>query len=452
MVASRKWCSVLALAAVVLAPLPLHAETLHQALAHAYTSNPTLRAERARQRGTDEQVPQALSGWRPQIDAQASATHQWTDRGQLPTVETSPGTLSIQLRQPIFDGFRTIESTKAAEANVRAGRQQLLATEQEILFRAVQAYANVIRDQRILTLRRQNVGILEEQYRAARSRFAVGEITKTDVSQSNARLSQSRAAVASAVAQLKASEASYVALMGHGPNKLNQPSAPRMPSSLDRALSVAQQTNPNILAAAQVADSASFQINVARSDLLPSLSFQATGTLTDDWDNPGGVTKQARVEGVLNVPIYDGGLSYSNVREAKQIASQRRIQIIEATRSVRESVTSAWNFQIAARATIASAKQQVSASQEAVDGVREEYLVGSRSTIDVLNAQQELLNARISLVQAERDYVVASYQVLGAMGKLTARYLALRVAYYDPVQNYNQVRNQLFGSDVKTVK
>ncbi len=439
------------------------AESLHEALASAYRTNPTLGAERARQRGTDEQVPQALVGWRPQISASATAAHEHTTTlgtqftgGQVvrkySTNQSSPGSLAIQLSQPVFDGFRTVAQTKAAEANVRAGRQQLLSTEQDVLFRTVQAYMNVMRDRKILDLRRQNVTVLKEQLRATKLRFDVGEVTKTDVSQSQARLSQAVSAEASARAQVEASSASYLTLTGHKPAKLTRPRAPRLPNGLERALRTAQETNPNILAAAQVRDSAAHQIDVARSGLLPSLSVRATASISEDWEVKAGHREFQSIEGVLNVPIYDGGRSYSLVREAKQVESQRRIEIIESTRQVRESVISSWNFQSSALSTIDAAKSQVAAQQQALDGVREEYLVGSRSTLDVLNAQQELLNARIALVTAERDYIVAAYQVLGNVGKLTARNLALRVPIYDPKVNYNKVRNKLFGADISPSK
>jgi outer membrane protein len=457
-----KWIALAALAtAGCFSVAAANAESLHEALGAAYRTNPTLGAERARQRATDEQVPQALSGWRPQVTASASAATQKRrsksidflgNAGGYNTSASSPGTLNIQLVQPIYQGGRTIASTKAAEANVRAGRQQLLSTEQDILFRTVQAYMNVIRDRQIASLRLQNIKVLRDQLRATRLRFQVGEVTRTDVAQSESRVSQSVSAEASARAQLAASIASYVNLTGHQPSKLSMPRIPRLPRSLESALHQALDLNPNILAAAQVSDAAMHNIDIARSELLPSLSVQASATITDDWEVRTGNTRVGRIESVLNVPIWDGGRTYSSIREAKQTENQRRIEVIEASRQVRESVTSSWNFQISSRDAITAAKAQVSAAQQALSGVREEYLVGSRSTLDVLNAQQELLNARISLVTAERDYIVASYQVLGTIGKLTAPQLALRVPYYDPKVNYNRVRNKLFGAGIDQAK
>ncbi len=455
----RKWIALAAMstAACWLGLAPANAETLHEALGAAYRTNPTLGAERARQRATDEQVPQALSGWRPQISASASAATQSRRArsrnfvgtlGPYDTTDTTPGTLRIQLTQPLYQGGRTTASTKAAEANVKAGRQQLLSTEQDVLFRTVQAYMNVMRDRQIASLRAQNIKVLRDQLRATKLRFQVGEVTRTDVAQSEARVSQSISAESTARAQLAASIAAYVTLTGHQPGKLSMPRLPKSPPSLESALRHSQELSPNILAAAQVQDAAMHNIDIARSDLLPVLSLQASATITEDWGVKAGNEQVGRVETVLNVPIYDGGRTYSSVREAKHTENQRRIEVIEATRQVRESVTSSWNFRNSSRESITAAKSQVSAAQQALSGVREEYLVGSRSTLDVLNAQQELLNARISLVTAERDYIVASYQLLGTIGKLTAPQLALRVPYYDPKVNYNSVRNKLFGAGI----
>jgi outer membrane protein len=462
----RKVRTLLMASAIAVMSLPAaQAETLHEALAAAYRTNPTLGAERARQRATDEQVPQALSGWRPRIsasgNAQASETRSIQNvfdgdppqlRTDYETSEGSEGQLSIQLTQPIYDGGRTPAAIRAAESRVEAGRQQLLSVEQDILFRTVQAYMNVWRDRQIVSLRSQNIKVLAEQLRASRLRFQVGEVTRTDVAQSEARLSEARALESSARAQLVASIASYEALTGYKPGKLSTPRAPRLPKSLDAALRHAKELNPNILLSALVADAASHDIDVARSDLLPSLSVQGTAAISDDWEEQNGNVQTRQIRAILDVPLYDGGSTYSRVRQAKQTESQNRIQIIEATRQVRESVTSSWSFQISERDNISAARSQVAASQQALNGVREEYLVGSRSTLDVLNAQQELLDARTRLVQAERNYVVAAYQVLGNMGKLTSKYLALRVPQYQPELNYKRVRDKWFGTDIEPKK
>jgi len=433
------------------------AESLSEALASAYSGEPTLRAERARQRATDEQTPQALSGWRPTVDAGADAGIADTDTDPNPSGSQSgttyPADFSITLTQPVFRGFKTVKGVKRAEATVEAGRQNLLAVEQQTLFDTVQAYMNVIRDRRILMLRQRNVTVLREQLRASNERFNVGEVTRTDVAQSRARLSLSESTVAEAKSNLAASIATYNKVVGHAPGSLKYPKLPRLPKSLEGATALAEKINPNILAAAFVAEAAKYNVGVVTGDLLPTVSLQATGSRPiEDLDHvDDGNVNQVTVLGRVSVPLYEAGSVYSAVREAKQTESQRRIEIIGAARTVRESIVTAWNFLIASKETIVSAKSQVSANTLALDGVKQEYLVGSRTTLDVLNAEAELLNSQVILAQAERDQIVAAYQILGSIGQLTARQIGLGVDYYDPIENYDNVRNKWFGTGVKTV-
>jgi outer membrane protein len=433
------------------------AETLSEALASAYSGEPTLGAERARQRATDEQTAQALSGWRPTVTANADAGVVKTDTDPNPTGTRSgttyPADLSITLTQPVFRGFKTVQGVKRAEASVEAGRQNLLAVEQQTLFDTVQAYMNVIRDRRILAFRQRNVTVLRENLRASTERFNVGEVTRTDVAQSRARLSLSESTVAEAKSNLAASIATYNKVVGHAPGSLKYPKLPKLPRSLDSATALAEKINPNVLAAAFVAEAARHNVEVVKGDLLPSVNLQATGSRSiDDVDHTSdGNVNQLSLIGSVSVPLYEAGSVYSAVREAKQTESQRRIEIIGAARTVRESVVTSWNALVAARETITSAKAQVSANALALDGVKQEYLVGSRTTLDVLNAEAELLDSQVTLAQAERDQIVFAYQVLGSVGQLTARQLSLAVEYYDPIDNYDNVRNKWFGTGVNTV-
>jgi outer membrane protein len=446
----------LVLAGVVLSvsagAVPAFAESLLDSLASAYATNPTIKADRARQRGTDEQVPQALSGWRPTITANASAAHEWTDSDVSDPASFDPLNVNIALSQPLFRGFKTVNGVAAAEASVLAGRQNLLAIEQGILFSAIQAYADVVRDRRIVALRTANVGVLQRQAKAAAARFAVGEVTRTDVAQARARVSQSQASLSSAKASLNAACAKYHQLIGKNPGNLKVPAVAKLPKSLQTALSQANEINPNILSAALVQEIAGYNIEIAKGDLMPSLSLEASASLTGNPNSSVDWASEEKVGLQLSVPLYNGGRTYSGVREAKQVESQRTIQIIETGRAVREAVTRAWGFVSSAREAIVSAKAQVASTALALDGVRQEYLVGSRTTLDVLNAEQEVLNARISLVSDERDLVVASYQVLASIGKLTARHLGLNVSLYDPEDNYIEVRDKWIGLDANTVE
>ena len=402
----KHWTRILlASAAFAMGAGQVSAETLVEAMVSAYSGNPTLQAERARQRGTDELVPQALSGWRPTITAEGSVGRLWSDTDAAPRTSSTPAEATIVLSQPIFRGFKTINGTKSAEANVDAGRQSLLAVEQDIIFQVIQAYMNVIRDRQIVGLRQQNVGVLQKQLTAADERFKVGEITRTDVAQSRARVSGARSSVASATATLAASVANYINVVGHKPGSLKYPRLAKLPRSLEAAQAAASEINPNILAAAYVEEASNYNIEVVKGDLLPSASLDASAQFNDNPTDGTSRSETARIEGVLTIPLYEAGRVYSSVREAKHVASQRRLEVIQAGRSVRESVSISWNNLAAAREIIRSAKEQVSAAQLALDGVRQEYFVGSRTTLDVLDAETEVVNARISLVSAERDCV-----------------------------------------------
>jgi outer membrane protein len=449
----KHWTRILlASAALMLGAGQVSAETLVEAMVSAYTNNPTLQAERARQRGTDEQVPQALSGWRPTVNTEGSIAHVWSDTSETSSSEFDPKSVAIGLSQPIFRGFKTINGTKAAEANVEAGKQNLLAIEQDILFRAIQAYMNVIRDRQVVGLRQQNVGVLQKQLTAADERFKVGEITRTDVAQARARLSGARSNVASAKATLAASVANYINVVGHKPASLKYPRLAKLPKNLEQAQTAASEINPNILAAAYVEEASNYNIEVVKGDLLPAASLEASALYNDDPSSDVSSQESARIEGVLTIPLYEAGRVYSLVREAKQVASQRRLEVIQAGRAVRESVSISWNNLTAAREIIVSAKTQVSAAELALDGVRQEYFVGSRTTLDVLDAETEVVNARITLVSAERDQIVAAYQILGSIGRLTARDLSLPVEYYDADENYLNVRGKWFGTGADIIE
>lgn len=429
-----------------------HAETLQDALLSAYRSNPVLQSQRAGQRATDELVPTAKSGWRPTVIANGAAAQTWSDNNVSDADSNQSLELDIQLAQPIFRGFKTVEGVKSAKALVRAGQQQLISTEQDVLLSAVTAFMDIIRDEKILGLRKRNVVNLQKQVKATTARFDAGEVTTTDVSQARARLALAESGVATASANLNASKAAYVATVGRNPGKLSSPRAARIPRSLEESLAAAQDINPSILGAGALHESSVHDIEVAKGDLLPEISLQAE--VQKNFQPQRGIneSESASVLGVVKVPIYQAGREYSAVRQAKQTASQKQIEIISATRSVRQQVTTAWYFLAAAGDSIVSARAQVEAAQKALDGLNQEYLVGSRSTIDVLNAEQELLSARITQVSAERDQVVASYELLAAVGKLTARNLGLPGPYYEAEANYKAVKNKWFGLDAETVE
>jgi outer membrane protein len=423
------------------------AETLFEALATAYETNPALRAAQARQRGVDEQVPQALSGWRPKVTLQGSLKQAWSDSTVTKEAEITASSVTIELSQPVFRGFKTIYQTKFAESNVEAGKQNLLAVEQNTIFQAIRAYMDVIRDRQVFSLRSQNVNYLRQQLKAATTRFAAGEVTRTDVAQSRASAAEAQASAASAQADLAASIASFVRIVGRSPETLRYPKIPQLPGSLDEAQDLALTANPELLAAAYVEEAANYNIEVVKGDLLPDLYVSASATATA---NPEGGVRRSHsmsIQGVLSIPLYEAGQVYSRVRQSRQVASQHRLEVIQAARSVREGVSNDWYFLEATRQKIQAGESLVAANGQALDGVKKEFQVGSRSTLDVLDAQGALISARISLVSARRDQIVAAYQVLSAIGRLTARDLKLPVTYYDPDANYLRVRGKWAGTD-----
>jgi outer membrane protein len=424
------------------------AETLTDAMASAYSSNPTLDAERARLRAIDEGVPQALSGWRPTVTANGDYAHtRTTTRPRSGVDSRDPHGYSVTLRQPIFSGFKTIEGTAQAEANVDAGRQSLVNTEQTTLLDAVTVYMDVVRDQAVLDLRMKNVSVLNEQLRASRARFDVGEITRTDVAQSEARLSGATSARASAQAVLASSRARYRQVVGRAPGTLRYPKsiAARLPKTLDQAVAIARQNNPQLLAATFAEEASRHAIEVARGDLLPEVSLDAEYSRDYEPSRTFDRVESTTVLGRVTVPIYESGIVYSRVREAMQINSQQRLLIVESDRLVVASVVSAWENLRASREQIRSDQSQVDANSLALEGVRQEALVGSRTTLDVLDAEQEYLDSQVSLVGSRRNEVVASYQLLSAIGRLTAEYLRLPVEHYDPTRHYDSVRGKWIG-------
>lgn len=434
----------------LLAVAPASAENLTDALVAAYQTNPTLQAQRAQLRATDEGVPQALSGWRPTVQAQGTygATHTDTtlNTGTTSKGDIEPYTGSVTLSQNVFAGGRTVNATDQAEYGVLAGREALMSVEQSTLFNAVQAYMNVIRDQSVVELNRNNVDVLQRQLEATTDRFRVGELTRTDTAQAEARLSLAKSNLTAAEAQLTASRAFYERIVGQMPGTLEKPPVVAgLPNSEEDARSVAEKNNPTLQAARYAEQANREAISVAKGALLPSVDIQAQYQYGRDPSLTVRDVEESSIVGVLTIPLYQAGVEYSQVREAKELHNQSRLQVAAAMREVDEAVRNAWNQLLSSRASIVSNQEGVNASEIALEGVRQESEVGARTTLDVLNAEQEYLNARVSLVSAERDLAVAEYGLLAAMGLLTARNLELPVDYYDPAVNYGEVRNKWIG-------
>jgi outer membrane protein len=439
------------------------AETLPDALALAYQTNPTLQAQRANQRVTDEGVVQAKTAFRPNLSGSADITAQRTDfanpRQSLvgntivssdhQTAYGSGG--SFSLSQPLYTGGRASSNLTAAEADVMAGREDLRSVEQSVLGNVIQAYVDVRRDQERLRIAQENVGVLNRQLEEARARFEVGEITRTDVAQSEARLAQAQASQSSAQAILAASRAAYAAVVGQNPTNLApEPSlAALLPTSVEQAFDMVDQSNPQIQAARYAERAAAARVALARAATRPSVSARAglgwesegrvdgAGSQFGDYDRGinGSIT--------ASVPIFTGGLTSSQIRAAKERENAAHVAVEGAKRAALQQISTAWNNLLAARANLVSNEEQVRAARIAFEGVRQEQQVGLRTTLDVLNAQLELSNAEVALVIARHDEYVASASVLQAMGVLNVANLAPDVERYDPVKSYDRVNHAI---------
>ena len=426
------------------------ADTLPDALSQAYASNPSLNAGRAGLRATDENVPRALSGYRPSVAAAASAGVTRLDgvvSGERFRETLLPRQVGLQVTQNLFNGFRTANGTRQAETEVLAGREDLRQTEQATLFAVAQSYMNVLRDAAILDLQRNNVEVLEEQLRQTRLRNEAGAVTRTDVAQAESRLAAARSQTSSAEAALRTSTSEYRRVVGREPRRLaaGRPPDNLFPRNLGAAVAEALTHHPTVAAALHAADAAELQVKIVEGELAPTLSVIGSVGQAYATEERNDRAFTAAILGQLSIPIYQGGEVSARVRQAKETAGQRRIEA-EATRdAIRAGVLTAWGALEAAKAQTLAAQAQARAAEVALAGVREEARAGQRTTLDVLNQQQELLIARVNLVVAQRDRVVSSFAVAQAVGNLSATSLALAVRNYRAADHYDQVRDRVWG-------
>lgn len=452
----RAMTAALLLGSALLAPVPALAQSLEKALSEAYASNPALAAQRARLRAVDETVPQALSGYRPTISTELSVSRTGSrtnlDGGRNSGSGATPKTAEVTLSQPLYNAS-VAPAVRRAEALVQAQRATLLASEQQVLLAAATAYVDVVQNDAVLALTVNNEQVLGRQLQAAQDRFRVGEYTRTDVAQSESRLAGAVATRMAAEGTLQISRAAYVRLVGSQPGKLKAPK-PRfkLPASVDAAIAMAQSNNPTVLAASFSEQAARHAVEQQFGKMLPSASLGASAGRTYAPGQSNNVdidwTSSATLTAKVTVPLYQAGQPESLVREAKQSANQARIEIEESRRQAAESAVSAWQGLETARASIESYRAQVRAAEIALDGVRQEAQVGSRTVLDVLNQEQELLNGRVNLVRAQRNEMVAAFTLLSAVGQLTAQGMGLSVPAYDPHANYKQVRDKWIGTGI----
>lgn len=358
-----------------------------------------------------------------------------------------PTSAGLSVSQTLFNGFQTDNLTRRAESTVYSQRETLRFTELTVLYNAVQAYMNVLSNTATLELNRNNVEVLEEQLRQTRDRFNVGEVTRTDVAQAEARLAGARSQVSAAESALRTSIGIYRQNIGVEPRQLapGRPLDRFVPPTLDAAIAIGLREHPQIVSAIHAVDAAEAQVKVLEGQLAPQVNL--TGTLTQFYDQVGPNTSSfvGFVGGQLRIPIYEGGQTYASIRQAKETVGQTRIQVDQARDQVRAQIVDFWGRLEAAKAQVIAAQAQVQANEVALNGVREEARVGQRTTLDVLNAQQELLTSRVNLIVAQRDRVIFSYGVVQAIGQLTARFTALPVEYYSAKVHYDQVKDLWFG-------
>jgi outer membrane protein len=438
---------------VVTAP-SANAETLKQAMAKTYETNPVLLAQRAQLRGTDEEVAQALSQWRPSVSV-SGVVQDTLNKTKLRTgvlvsrSEAQPWSASITATQTLFAGGRILGQRLLAGAQVRAGRAQLIATEQNVLLSVVSAYMDVVRDQEVVRLNETSVKLLKKQREAAQERFKVGEITRTDVAQAEARLAQAESGLIGAQATLRASQLEYERIVGNPPVDLEKnPALPAIPPSEDETRRLAEANAPNYIAAQETVTINEHAVNISVGSLLPTVSVQASyshGNAGDVFDNPSARNNGTTVLGSVNVPIYQGGVEWANIRQSEENLNKAKMDQEQTRRTTLETASNSWEAFRASRASRESNAQQLKAQETAFEGVQQEAEVGARTTLDVLDAQRELLNSQVALARSQRDEVVAAHNVLASIGALTAENLQLGVVLYDPVENYDDNAGKWWG-------
>ncbi|MGE3645220.1 MAG: TolC family outer membrane protein [Beijerinckiaceae bacterium] len=443
-------------------PAATHAETISGALAKAYYRNPDLNAQRAGTRAVDENINRAKAGYYPSVNVTADLGLQHLESfspsavgntgvvrpGVNNTQGTVPRGFGVQVQQNLFNGFRTRNSVRQSESQIFQSREQLRLIEQTVLANGAASYMNVLRDTAILNLRRNNIKVLEQQLRQTRDRFQVGEVTRTDVAQAESALALGQSDAIVAQSNLMNSLGVFRQVIGVQPRRLApaRPVTGGLPRSQKSAIFVSQKEHPAIISALHAADAQALAVKIAEGALYPSVNVTGSIQRRYDTGNVSGTRNlQSSIIAQLSVPIYQGGLNYANIRQAKEQLGQARLQVEVQRNSVRAAVVSAWGVWQASAQVIRAQQAAVRAAEIALNGVREEANVGQRTTLDVLNAQQVLLNARVQLVTAQRDRVVASYALLSATGKLSAQNLRLKVTPYSPVVHFDQVKKKLWG-------
>lgn len=435
-----------AAAILALAAAPAGATTLEQALALTYASNPQLESARDELRQIDERVPAALSGYRPTVRVTGSTGVEHERNTVLGATETrTPTSASLELDQPLFRGGRTVAGVSEAENLVRAQRARLASVEQDVFLSTVEAFTNVARDAAVVQLTTNNEQVLARQLTASSDRFEVGEVTRTDVAQSESRVARATAQRVQAEGDLIAARAVYQEVVGEYPDALEAATAPAdLPASEEETVA-GSENSPDVIFTQFVERAAVDRVKVIIGELLPALALEGTLLRERDAGREGSESDSAALIARLTVPLYTSGSVDARVREAKARVFQRRDEIERQRRAAAQIATSSWQALETARARIVSFEAEVRAAAIAREGTEQEAIVGARTVLDILDAEQEYLDAQVNLVRAKRDEVVAAFRVLAAVGRLTAPQIGLPVEYYDAEQHYREVRGKLWG-------
>lgn len=417
------------------------------ALGEAYKNNPQLEAARAELRAVDENYAQAMSGYRPAVTGDASASFA-NQSGDVQDTDADPKTLGVGITQPLYRGGTTSANVKAADNRIKAQRALLHVTEQNVLLDAVTAYMDVLRDSQIVELNVNNEKVLSSRQDAARQRFELGDLTRTDVSQADSRLSAATAARVRAEGNYRASRAVFERVTGLSPDGLQKPTENIMvPSSVDVAIEDARQHNPDMIFAQYSSEAAKAQTDAIRGERLPQVDL--TGSVGRTYDPAQRLDSRVDDTSIglrAVVPLYTGGGTEARIRQARQVEQQRKFDINTAERGVQQVVIDAWTALESAKAEMEARAAQIRASQLALDGVKVEADYGSRTTLDLLDAEQEFLDAQVAYVIAERNKIVAAYRLLASVGDLRAEALGLNVPVYDPIAHFQKVKNKWTGT------
>jgi outer membrane protein len=429
--------------------ISVNAQTIEEALSNAYLTNPGLQAARAELRATDESVNQAISNWRPNVEFSTSAGFNRVESasgffGSRGLRKPKSGEISVE--QSLYRGGQTVAETEQREFEIQAQRAELTDVEQGVLLDAATAYINVVRDQAVVELQINNEKVLLRQLEATTDRFSVGEVTRTDVSQAEARLARAKADRIQAEGDLENARTVFERVIGMPPADLKSPDLKyELPEALETAISEASKKSPNVVSALFVEKAAQKNVRKVTGELLPEVNLEGTLRKSADQSSAGSTNESAQILATLTIPLYQQGAVSSRVREAKQRAAQRRLEYLDEQRAAIETSRTAWEDLQTSRARIEAFKIEIESSEIALEGVRQEANVGSRTVLDVLDAEQELLDAQVNLVRAERDEFVAATELAAAVGKLTAKEYNLDVDYYNETEHYNKVRDKIYG-------